>query len=328
MYDGLNQGRFTSDGLAKTLKIRSDVDWIKIVNETQHAAANNGYGVEYFWQRGMGTSTIMKYRPAGDQTLASNVSATSIALVDSSNFAVGTRYALTGGSNATRPVYTAANTGTMVTGDTTSIVRIDNSPQTNLNGLDFTVDAVTTNTTFRLANTLATAPGIVTGVAGYFKVIAPNLEIYRMFTPSNRNIANVTAAASAVVTTLVDHGYSVGQRVKFHVPADYGMTQLDGLTGNITAVTAGPPNTFTVDIDSSAFTAFQFPVYTESPFVHASVVPVGDNPAYAGYMTAPGSFYNQGFIGVVLYGGTTGPGGNAGDVIYWKSGRAELIDNE
>ena len=45
-------------------------------------------------------------------------------------------------------------------------------------------------------------------------------------------------------------------------------------------------------------------------------------------MTAPGSFYNQGFIGVVLYGGTTGPGGNNGDVIYWKSGRAELIDNE
>ena len=328
MNNIIQQGSFTADGNAKTLKIRSDVDWIQIVNETQHAAANNGYGVEYYWQRGMGTSSVMKYRPAGDQTLASNVSANSIMLIDSSNFAVGTRYAVTAGSNATRPVYTTANTGTMLTGDTDSIVRLDNTDQTNLNGLDFTVDAVTTDTTFRLANTIATAPGVVAGAAGYFKVIAPNLEIYRMFTPSNRIIGNVTAAASAVVTTLVDHGYAVGQRVKFHVPATYGMTQLDGLTGNITAVAAGPPNTFTVDIDSTAFTAFNFPLPGIVPFRYANVVPVGDNPGYASHITCPGLFYNQGFIGVILVGGTTDPGGNAGDKIYWLAGKSEMITTE
>ena len=321
MNNIVQQGSFAADGTAKTLKIRSGIDRLEIVNATQHAAANNGYGVEYVWQKGMGTGSRMFYRPAANQTLASNISAASINVIDTSNYAVGTRQAVTGGTNVAAPVYSTADTTGLLAG---GIVRLDNTAHTNLNGLDFSVSTVNANTNFLLGNTLATAPSVVAGAAGFYKTIAPNIEIYRMFTPSNRNIADVSVAASAIVTTLVDHGYAVGQRVKFSVPALYGMTQLDGLTGNITAVTAGPPNTFTVDIDSSAFTAFTFPVTTSTPFVHASVVPVGDNPGYASYMTAPGAFYNQAFTGVVLAGGTTGPGGNAGDTVYWTAYKTEL----
>jgi len=320
MNNIVQQGKFTSDGTAKTLKIRSGIDWLKIVNYTQHAAANNGYGVEFFWQLGMGTTSIMKYRPAGDQTVASITQAASIQIVDSSSYATGAREAVTAGTNATQPVYSTADTTGLLDG---GIVRLDNSDQTNLNGLDFSVDTVNANTNFRLANILGTAPGIVAGAAGFYKVVAPNIEIYRMFTPSNRNIASITLADSAVVTTLVDHGYAIGQRVKFSVPALYGMVQLDGLTGNITAVT---DSTFTIDVDSTAFTAFTFPVYTSTPFVHASVVPLGDNPGYAGYMTRPGAFYNQGYTGVVLAGGTTGPAGNNDDVVYWMAGKSEIAN--
>ena len=324
----IQQGRFTADGNAKTLKIRSDVDAITIINATQHAAANNGYGVEYYWQYGMGTSTIMKYRPAANQTLASNVVAASISVIDTSNYALGANVAITAGTNATRPVYSTASTAGMLAG---TIVRINNSAQANINGLDFSVDTVNLNTNFRLANTLATTPGAVAefgGATPFYRVVAPNIEIYRMMTPSHRFISNITAANPCVVTTLVDHGFAVGQRVKFSVPAICGMTQLDGLTGNITAVTAGPPNTFTVDIDSSAFTAFRFPIFTDVPFTPAMVVPMGDNPGYVAHMTAPGKFYNQGFIGVVLAGGTTGPGGNAADSVYWYATKSERIDNE
>lgn len=325
MENVIQQGKFTSDGKAKTLKIRSDVDFIKVVNTTQHADTNNGYGVEYVWQRGMGTSMVYQYRPDADHTLATDVASGLISVIDSSNYATGARTAVTAGTDVTRPVYSTGSTTGVLAG---GIVRLDSTDQKNLNGLDFSVDAVTLNTEFRLANTLATAPGVAAGASGYYRLVAPNLEIYRMFTPSNRNIANITQATSAVVTTLVDHGYSVGQRVKFKVPESYGMKKLDGLTGNITAVTAGPPNTFTVDIDTSAFTAFQFPDYTETPFVHASVVPQGDNPGYSDYMTAPGAFYNQGFIGVVLNAGTAAPGGSLNDVIYWTAYKSDRIDNE
>ena len=318
----IQSGSFTSDGTAKTLKLRSDVDAITVVNYTQHKAANNGYGVEYYWQLGMGTDSIMKYRPAGDQTLASNVSALSFQVVDSSNYALGAVINVTAGTNVTSPVYSTASTTGLANG---SIVRVTSTAHTNLNGLDFTIGSLAVDTSFALANTLATAPGVIAGASGKYRLVAPNIDIYRLFAPTNRNIANITAAASAVVTTLVDHGYAIGQRVKFNIPTEYGMIELNGLTGNITAVS---DSTFTVDVNSAAFTAFQFPITTETPFTPASVVPTGDNPGYASMMTAPGKFYNQGFIGVVLTGGTTGPAGNNGDVVYWYATKSERVDNE
>jgi len=315
----IQQGSFTSDGSAKTLKVRSGIDWIKVVNFTQSAATNNGYGFEYFWQYGMGTTSVMKYHPAGDHTVAVNTSANSLQVIDTSNYALGANVAVTGGTNVTQPVYSTASTSGMSDG---SIVRINSTNHDNINGLDFSVDTVVSNTSFRLANTLATAPGRIAGANGYYRVVAPNIEIYRMFTPTNRNISNITQATSAVVTTLVDHGYAVGQRVKFHIPDDNGMVQLDGVTANITAVT---DSTFTVDVDTSAFTAFVFPTYLLSPFTPASVVPIGDNPGYSGYMTAPGKFDNQSYVGVVLNAGTTAPAGNNNDVIYWCAGKSETI---
>jgi len=317
----IQQGRFVGTGAAKTLKIRSEVDWMRIVNYTESAAANNGRGVEYYWQKGMGTNTIMKYRPAGDQTLASIVLAASINVIDSSSFALGARTLVTAGTDVVQPLYNTGNTTGLLAG---GIVRLDSTNHNNLNGLDFSVDTVTGNTSFRLANTLATAPGRVAGGAGYYRTIAPNIEIYTMFTPSHRVISNITAAASAVVTTLVDHGYAIGGRVKFNIEPGNSMTQINGLTGNVTAITA---NTFTVDIDSSTFTAFTFPLYTAVPYRPSMVVPIGTNPGYASGTNLDSAFNNQGFIGVVLPFGTALPGGSTNDVIYWQAGSSERIDN-
>lgn len=313
-------GSFTADGSDKTLKIRSGIDWIKVRNYTQAADVNNGYGFEYYWQSGMSTNTVMHYHPAGDHTMAIDESASSIQVIDSSNYALGANVAVTGGTDAVQPVYSTASTTNVAAG---TIVRINSTAHTNLNGLDFSVDTVNANTSFKLANALATAPGAISG-AGYYRVIAPNIEIYNLFTPTNRVIANISQAASAVVTTLVDHGYAIGQRVKFKLDSDSGMTQLNGLTANITAVTA---STFTIDVDTSAFTAFSFPLAAVSPSLMPMVIPFGDNPAYSGYMTAPGEFYNQGFTGVVLKGGTTYPGGNNADKIYWEAGIFETISS-
>jgi len=324
MADGtiLQQGSFTADGNNKTLKLRSDVDKLVIENQTQWAASNNGYGFRYTWYRDMGTTALMEYHPAGDHTSAVNTSASAVTLIDSSTYSGGSWIAVTGGTNAVGAVYSTGDTSGLSNG---AIVRLKGTDQTNLNGIDFSIDDLSANTSFALANDLGTAPGITAGASGYYKLVAPNIETYRLFTPKNNNLADISNAASGVVTTLVDHGYAIGQKVKFHIPSNYGMIELDGVEANITAVT---DSTFTINIDTSGYTAFTFPVYTATPFNYATVVPVGDAKNTSVTYNNPSRFFNQGYIGVVLTGGTTGPAGNSSDVVRWTAYKSVRLDDE
>lgn len=315
------QGGFTADGAAKTLKLRSDIDWIEVYNLTNTLGTDQDHGYKYYWQRGMGTFALTQYHPAADETQAITYTESSFDLIDTSAYELGAATAVTGGTDATRPVYSTASTAGLAAG---SIVRVYDTNHNTIDGLDFSIDTLIANTSFRLANTLATAPGVIAG-AGFYRLVAPNVEIYSMFTPSNRNIANITAAASAVVTTLVDHGYLVGMAVKFKVDSDSGMTQINGLTGNITAVTT---STFTVDINSTAFTAFKFPLPAVAPYTPASVVVVGDEHGSAVDQQAVGRMKNQAYIGMVLQPGDLFPAGANNDVIKWRAGKSFSVDNE
>ena len=72
----------------------------------------------------------------------------------------------------------------------------------------------------------------------------------------------------------------VGMKVSFRIPSIFGMQEMNGLTGTVTAVnTSTTVNSFTVDIDSSAFSAFTFPANGNQPFSPAVVVPAGENNA-------------------------------------------------
>ena len=71
-------------------------------------------------------------------------------------------------------------------------------------------------------------------------------------------ITNITQTNPMVITytDTPENSYIVGQLVRLFIPADYGMTQANGLTGQITAL---GNNTFTVNIDASLFDAFIYP---------------------------------------------------------------------
>src|SRR6185503_21243007 len=98
--------------------------------------------------------------------------------------------------------------------------------------------------------------------AGYTRRISKYLAVEPQFL----YVTEITQANQAVVRTSVDptQYYVVGMKVRFSVPYSFGMTQMDGLTGTIVAVSSAN-YTFTVDINSSAFTAFAFPASTLSP---------------------------------------------------------------
>jgi hypothetical protein len=328
----IQQGDFTSDGTDKIIALRSDVDWVEVINLTNIAASDQWDGVRWYWQREMtnGDATV-EFHATASQIISLSTAAIGfngatyrgIELIDSTDtFATpGAAVATTAGTNVTQPVYSTADTGTMVNG---SIVRIQNTNHDNLDGLDFTVDTVTDDTSFRLANTLATAPGRIAG-AGTYRLIAPNRTVYDMFYPRKRVIANVTQANPGVVTTLVDHGYVTGQTVRMKVPSGSGMTELNDQLVTVTVVDA---STFSIGVDTSGYTAYAFPVYTAVPYTPAQVIPVGEtaNATYANLLDD--ATLNTAFIGMILGTSATAgiaagsPGGTNGDVIKWRAGKS------
>lgn len=325
----IQQGYFTSTGVDVYIPLRSDFDWVRTVNLTAIADNTQWDSIRHFWQHHMANGdSVVDYYQTGGGTRTISVSTSVVGYnaavyrgiyrYDSSASMLGAPIAVTAGTNATRPVYSTGTTTDLATG---TIVRVWGGAHTNVNGLDFSIDTVVAATSFRLANTLATAPGVVNG-AGFYRVVAPNAALYDMFYPSKRVIANITAAASAVVTTLVDHNYLVGQTVKLMVPATCGMTEINGLVGTITAVTA---STFTVNINSTAFTAFNYPLPAIVPFTPAEVIPYGD-ASILGATTLTGATVNAYTMGLMLAGGATCPAGANADVIKWIAGKSFAND--
>jgi hypothetical protein len=323
----IQQGRFTSAGVTKTLEIRSDVDWMKVLNYTvaDDDTTTTAVGVEYYWQRGFAQDAGIEYKKsnaANAAQLTTVLASGGFTLIDSTANPVGNPVALTSSTNATQPVFTVtASTAGLVAGD---IVRVSGvSGQQNLGGLDFTIDTVVANTSFRWANALANAPGSA-GTGGNYRKIKFNPIFY----PRNRTVCNITQAAQAVVTTTVDHSFTVGQKIRFNVPAPFGMVQLDGVQATIVAVSA---STLTVDVDTSAFTAFAWPLNASFPFNFAQVVPVGEDTAEALSQSVnilADATVNTGYIGMQLAAGANSPAGTNGQVVYWVAGKSFSVDNQ
>lgn len=328
----LQCGRFTSDGTSKILNLRTGVDYIRVKNLTIAAASQTtAIGVEHFWQVGFPNGSqwmTLKSNAANAANLTQYLTTGGFSLLDTSIIQPGI---LNNGStgisaitNATPPVVTVGSTAGMAPG---AIVRLfDVAGGSQLDGYDFTVGYNTfSGTTFSLD--YMSAQGAI-GATGDFRVIPFDPQIY----PQLRYISAVTRGTSTVVKMTVTHGYQRGQTVRFVVPAEFGMVELDGLTGTITAIdtTTTTGNTITVDIDSSTFTAFAFPASGGPAFTAAQVIPVGDDTAYAvqnNLNISSGATRNTQLIGIRLAGGANLPGGANGDVMYWEAGVVDRIDN-
>ena len=325
----IQQGYFAASAAPYTLKLASDVDWLKVYDPTNYAAAA-AVGFEYFWQRGMAAGTgVMLYHAAASTVVNSAALAAPLGftLIDSSQFTVGAPVSVTAGTNATQPLYSAVLTGLSVG----SIVRIQNTAQVNLNGLDFSIDTVGAGQ-FRLANTLATAPGIVAGANGTYRIVASSRADYDMVYPARRVISNITQAVAGTnrVTTLVDHGLSTGQQVRINIPAICGMTQLNG---QLVTVTVTSVSQFSIDVDTTGYTAFVFPTAAQAinAIDYAEMIPVGSFALQ--YSAVPISTTNlnpattqMNYLGIQLgydpAGTGLAPAGMNGHTMYWIAGKS------
>lgn len=327
----LLQGTFTQGATASKIRIPlvSDVDFMHVYNITQMTnAQTTAVGVQYYWQRGFPNGAMIEYKKSNAANAANlTVYATTggFTLIDTT---VQTPGALNNGStgisaitNATPPVVTVGSTAGMAAG---SVVRLYNTTGADaFGGLDFTVGYNTFSPTqFDLS--YMSAGGV--GTAGSFRVIPYNPIFY----PRVRYIASISKAAQAVVVTTVTHGYQRGMKIRFRVPAIYGMVEMDGLEGTIVAVdTTTTVNSFTVDIDSSAFTTFAFPANGNQPFTPAQAIPDGEDTAYAATNSLNqlvDAYKNVAYIGIELAAGANSPAGAANDVIYWVAGKSDSVN--
>ncbi len=168
---------------------------------------------------------------------------------------------------------------------TTGMLQIAGLPYTvtRVNANQFTIPIDTSAYTFAADATAVSAK----------QLLYPDLYI-----PFLVYITGVLQGANATITTSVDHKFVKGQKVKFRVPDEWGMVELDALQGNVLSVgnidnagsytevtNGGSVNAFVVDINSSAFTAFDYPTSavaaTGIDFPYAE--PIGDtNFGYIG----------------------------------------------
>ena len=208
----IQQGRFTADGNPEIIKLRSDIDWMRVYNLTTTTAGGAGTGVEFLWLRGMADDTGIEYQKlaADDSTTAVVMATGGFTRLDSSSQTPGALNAtVTAIDNATPPGVLATSTATLGENDVIRFINVTGAQQ--FGGIDFTIDTVIANTSFNLSF----GPTIIAGTAGSFRKI-PFDPIYY---PRRRYISAITQAANAVVTMTVTHGYTVGQKIRFQIPA-------------------------------------------------------------------------------------------------------------
>jgi len=300
-------GFYTSGGVAFNVPLRFSPDRFSILNYTQMATTQNpGRVVKSEWRRGfLGgyayTGTKTNSSSAMNETIATSGGYTLINTIDQT---LGSAVTLTAITSATPPVVSTASTAGLIAGDTVRIVTATGARQ--IAGMDFTIGTIVTNTSFELSYGVAMGAAVTAG--SYRKVFYDPV-----WAPRRRYITAITQAASAVVTLSVTHDYQVGEKIQFFLGAQYGMIQLNGKVGRITAINT-TTNTITVDIDTSGFTAFAFPGDSTYPLTFAQTVPVGEIPTVTTGVTA-----NEAIIAINVGSAVCGA---ASDVLYWEASKS------
>lgn len=266
-------GTFTSAGTAVNLPLPGGVQRFEMVNITDFGstAANTNVMRAKWYSSLANGSAFLNLKTSGAATLAleSMITTDGFSFVSDSGSALpSAAVAVTSTTNAAPPVVSTGSTAGLSNFD---VIRYINAPgQLNISGMDFTINNIVANTSFELI--YMGAPGAA-GTGGFWRRIPFNPRFY----PRNRFITAITKATSAVVTLSVTHGYTVGQLVRVIVPSAFGMTEINGLLGTVTAINT-TNNTITLNIDSSGFTTFAFPTsaVAATGVSFAQIVPVGE----------------------------------------------------
>jgi hypothetical protein len=338
----VSQGTFTQPATAvnQIIPLPSGADYFKTYNYTK-AIANAPTGAfmgEWFGGGITAVNDGIRWGKAGSTAV----------IVDnfqnaSSNPSAGFTYV------TTNPAPQAALTGTTITKASAAVASVTNTYSNGdqviiynavgmeqISGMIFTISSVTgsqftllglnssafaTSATSFIVRRLTQNPsGIVTPVA-----------------PSTYQITAVTQATNAQVTTSQINNLVVGQKIEFTVPGSFGMIQLNNFyqpqNKPIIVVSIVDAYNFTINVDTTNYTAFAMPASTGSPTTQlfATIAPAGQAATFnpitqvtTGYDFTKVPFRSGIFIPYMLVpNGQFSPGGQANDVIVWQAFKME-----
>lgn len=326
----VTQGSFTSAGVGVKIPLPSSADYFLTKNLTQLATTQaTGRGVMFEWYGNglVAADNAIEWKKTNSTDALNMVLATSggfTYVTTSPTVEAQAANAITAITAASPAV--VSQTNTYSEGD---IIRIyGTTGMLQIAGMDFQISSVS-GSGYTLSG-LRASGFAAPGTAGFTRRISKNAAV----DPEFLYITEITKATSAVVRTSVDPTayYVVGMKVRFSVPSSFGMSQINGLTGTITALSSAN-YTMTVDIDSSSFTTFAFPASTSSPTaaLFATVAPAGAKTSYdpitgvqTGYNFTLQPFHTGQFTPYMfLAAGAQSPAGSSGDIIVWQAYKME-----
>lgn len=312
------QGSFTSDGAGLRIDLPGGADFFRVYNQTEAAAAND-VNFDFIWFPNLNAGeAYAKTKTGGGNGVEED-------LITSGGFTYRSVYpspeaAVTGTTiTAANPAVCTATSHGYAVGDRVRIY--NNTAMKQIGGMEFEVTAVGGANSFTLG--YLDASGFAAAETA-FSVRRLPADLRSL--PGARYVTGISAASSAVVTFSEEHPFKVGDVMYFRVPSEFGMVEMDGLEGKVTAETA---STVTVDIDSSSFTAFAFPASASVPFSFPIGALSGKRGLYDDWFSSSRSLldldpFRQGLFVPYMYlpGGQGNAGGAASDVVYWQAWRS------
>jgi hypothetical protein len=364
-YSRMAKGRFVSTGMAQVVNLPFLPDYIEMTNYTATLAAPTSQAVvSAMWDSNMGQGfAVEQVYDATPDLVVDAVTSNGFSTFQAGQLLqFGPTLAISGITKAAAAVVTTTTNHNLADGDVVVFQGLYQSATTGMAqiaGVPFTV-TVTGATTFSIPwNTnqsnytaLAASPAGAT----VKKVLYPYL-----YFPGMAVISAITLGATTTVHTADAHNFVVGQEVAFRIPQQWGTVELNSLPNNLTpgapaygyVIAVTDYNTVVVNIDSSAYTAFNSnqTIAAVPGQSFAQIVAVGDvntggvaiysgSPLYPAPQYGPfattlvstingpaikGAFVNNSAMGFVVGNGagvnesSSVLVGTAGDVILWRA---------
>lgn len=287
-YSRMAKGKFTSTGAAQIVNLPFQPDFVELINYTASAAMTDDVVPFAWWDVNMGQGFAVVERSNGTALLSDVVTSNGITTFSAGQLLqFGPTLAISGITKASPAVVTTTTNHNLASGDVVVFQGLFQSSTTGMpqiNGLPFTV-TVTGATTFTIPwNTNQSNYTALSGSpasATVKKVLYPYL-----YFPGQTFISAITTGTTTTIDTTDAHNFVVGQEVAFRVPSQWGMVQLNSLPNVLTpgspvyayVISVTDYNTVVVNVDSSAYTAFNSnqTVASVPGLSYPQIVAVGD----------------------------------------------------
>jgi len=113
-------------------------------------------------------------------------------------------------------------------------------------------------------------------------------------------IDSISNSFPMTVNTILDHNYVDGMMVRFNIPSMFGMQELNIVEAQVLTASS---NVLTIDLDSTNFSVFSYPISLPSAYTPPTIIPdssgkyLPPKPLPEGNQTSfEGTEYNNGAI--------------------------------